>query len=57
MFIMYMYLKMYFDSHKVEKYMKFLIKEFFQFIIINYQLGGSMQIFSMIDCETLADSQ
>ena len=57
MFIMYMYLKMYFDLHKVEKYMKFLIKEFFQFIIINYQLGGSMQIFSMIDCETLADSQ
>ena len=57
MFIMYMYLNMYFDLHKVEKYMKFLIKEFFQFIIINYQLGGSMQIFSMIDCETLADSQ
>ena len=54
---MYMYLKMYFDLHKVEKYMKFLIKEFFQFIIINYQLGGSMQIFSMIDCETLVDSQ
>ena len=57
MFIMYMYLNMYFDLHKVEKYMKFLIKEFFQFIVINYQLGGSMQIFSMIDCETLADSQ
>ena len=52
-----MYVNMYFDLHKVEKYMKFLIKEFFQFIIINYQLGGSMRIFSMTDCETLADSQ
>ena len=43
--------------HKFEKYMKFLKKEFFQYITINYQLGGSMPIFSMIDCETLADSQ
>ena len=57
MFNMNMYFNMYFDLQKVEKYIKFLIKEFFQFITINYQLGGSMPIFSMIDCETLADSQ
>lgn len=41
---MYMYFNMYFDLQK-------------SIITINYQLGGSMRIFSMIDCETLADSQ
>ena len=34
MFNMNMYFNMYFDLHKVEKYMKFLIREFLQFIII-----------------------
>ena len=44
MFNMYMYFNMNFDLQK-------------SIITINYQLGGSMRIFSMIDCETLADSQ
>ena len=54
---MYMYFNMYFDLHKVEKYMKFLIKEFFQFITINYQLGGSMQKFFNDWLWNLRDSQ